>query len=66
MSSSRERLLEIWQPTDSFLRLVEKVVTDCRDQTVSAKEKPVTKIQSTRNCEDVQKELGRSYREMVG
>jgi len=66
MSSSREKLLEIWQPTDSFLRLVEKAATDCREQTISAKEKPVTKLKSTNNCEDVQKELGRSYPDMVG
>jgi hypothetical protein len=66
MSSSNERPLEIWQPTDSFLRLVEKAAIDCREQTISAKERPVTRLKSTSNCEDVQKELGRSYQEMVG
>ncbi|KAE9367348.1 hypothetical protein N431DRAFT_561354 [Stipitochalara longipes BDJ] len=66
MSSIRERLVEIWQPTDSFLRLVEKAAADYREQTISAKEKPVTKIKSTSNCEDVQKELRRSYQEMIG
>lgn len=63
--SSRERLLEIWQPTDKFQRLVEKAGTVYREQTISAKETPVTKLQSTSQCEDVQKELGREYQEMV-
>lgn len=63
--SSRERLLEIWQPTDEFRRLVEKAGTVYREQTISAKETPVTKLHSTSQCEDVQKELGRGYQEMV-
>jgi hypothetical protein len=65
MSSSRERLLEIWQPTSGFLRLVEKAATDCCEQTISAEGKPVTRLKSTSNCKDVQKELGRSYLEMI-
>ncbi|KAH6703051.1 hypothetical protein BKA61DRAFT_680685 [Leptodontidium sp. MPI-SDFR-AT-0119] len=31
--------------------------TVCRDQTVSAQDKPVTKLESTSQCEDLQKEL---------
>jgi hypothetical protein len=66
MFSSRKRLLEIWQPIPSFLRLVDKAAADCREQIISAEEKPITRLKSTSNCEDVQKELGRSYSEMVG
>jgi hypothetical protein len=66
MSSSKGSPLEIWKPTDSFLRLVESAATDYREQTISAKEKPITKLKSTSRCKDVQNELGRSYREMVG
>ncbi len=65
MSSSRESLLEIWQPTDKFRRLVEEAATVCREQTISAQDRPVTKLKSRRQYEDVQKELGRSYQEMV-
>ncbi|TVY14006.1 hypothetical protein LARI1_G009552 [Lachnellula arida] len=65
MSSSRESLLEIWQPTDGFRRLVEEAATVCREQTISAQDRPVTKLKSINQCEDVQKELGRSYQEII-
>lgn len=65
MSSSRERLLEFWPPTDEFRRLAEMAAAVCREQTVSAQDKPVTKLKSTSQCEDVQKELGKSYKDMV-
>lgn len=65
MSASRERLLEIWHPTDGFRRLVEEAATVYREHTISAQDKPVTKLESTRQCEDVQKELGKTYHEMV-
>ncbi|KAG4429244.1 hypothetical protein IFR05_015273 [Cadophora sp. M221] len=39
--------------------------TVCRDQTVSAQDKPVTKLESTSQCADLQKELGKSYKEMI-
>ncbi|CZT13934.1 uncharacterized protein RAG0_17542 [Rhynchosporium agropyri] len=65
MSSVRERLLEIWQPTDEFRRLVEKAAIICREQTISAEDKPVTKLETTRQCEDVQKEFGKSYQKMI-
>jgi hypothetical protein len=58
--------LAISPPTNHFLRLVEKAAVDCRDQTISAKEKPVTKLNSTNSCEDVQKEFKRSYQNKVG
>ncbi|KAL2066286.1 hypothetical protein VTL71DRAFT_2357 [Oculimacula yallundae] len=65
MSASRERLLEIWHPTDGFRRLVEEAATVYREHTISAQDKPVTKLESTRQCEDVQKELGKTYHEMI-
>jgi hypothetical protein len=58
--------LTISPPTNHFLHLVEKAAVDCRDQTISAKEKPVTKLNSTNSCEDVQKEFKRSYQNKVG
>ncbi|KAH9203638.1 hypothetical protein DL95DRAFT_472189 [Leptodontidium sp. 2 PMI_412] len=61
----RERLLEIWPPTVEFRRLAEMAATVCRDQTVSAQDKPVTKLESTSQCEDLQEELGKSYKEMI-
>ncbi|KAL2063212.1 hypothetical protein VTL71DRAFT_5016 [Oculimacula yallundae] len=65
MSSSRERLLESWSPTDEFRRLAEMAATVCSEQTASAQDKPVTKLKSTSQYEDVQKELGKSYKEMI-
>jgi hypothetical protein len=64
--STRELSLAISPPTNHFLRLVEKAAIDCRDETISAKQKPVTKLNSTNSCEDVQKEFKRSYQNKVG
>ncbi|KAH7364911.1 hypothetical protein BKA65DRAFT_573543, partial [Rhexocercosporidium sp. MPI-PUGE-AT-0058] len=65
MSAYREGSLTISQPTTTFLRLVEQAARDCRESTISAKKKPVTKIDFTRSCADVQKEFVRSYQDKI-
>jgi hypothetical protein len=65
MATSREKCLEVWLPTDSFLCLVEKAASDCHDNTISAETKPVTNLKFTNNCENVQKELEKSYPDMI-
>jgi hypothetical protein len=58
--------LAISPATSHFLRLVEKAAVDCHDQTISAKEKPVTKLKSTNSCKDVQTEFKKEYQDKVG
>jgi len=65
MSASREAPLITSQPTDIFLRLVEKAARDTHDKTISAKEQLV-KLDFTSSCEDVQNEYKRSYQDKVG
>ena len=66
MSASKVTSIAISQPTPSFLRLVEEAARDCYDETISAKEMPVTKLVFTSSCADVQKEFRRRYQEKVG
>jgi hypothetical protein len=66
MSTNREKYLEVWPPADTFLRLVGKAASDCQEETISAVTKPVTNLKFTSNCENVQKELEKSYPDMVG
>ncbi|KAF8846898.1 hypothetical protein BDZ45DRAFT_682227 [Acephala macrosclerotiorum] len=65
MSACREGSLAISQPTTTFLHLVEHAARDCRDRTISAEEKPVTKLNFTSSCADVQKEFIRSYQDKI-
>ena len=65
MSASREAPLITSQPTDIFLRLVEKAARDTHDKTVFAKEQLV-KLDFISSCEDVQNEYKRSYQDKVG
>jgi hypothetical protein len=57
--------LVISQPTPTFLSLVQKAARDNHDKTISAKEQ-LPKLDFTSNCEDVQKELEKSYLNNVG
>ncbi|KAH8595122.1 hypothetical protein B0O99DRAFT_686977 [Bisporella sp. PMI_857] len=65
MSTNREDSFAISPPTAAFLRLVETAARDCRDNTISAQEKPVTKLDFTNSCADVQKEFIRTYQEKI-
>ncbi len=53
--------LAISQPTSYFLSLVEKAAGDFRDETISAKQQPITRINSMNGCKDVQNEFKESY-----
>lgn len=61
MATGRKGTVTISEPTTTFLRIVERAASDCRDKTMSAKEKPITKLEFTNSCEDMQKEFVRSY-----
>ena len=65
MSTSTQRFLSISQPTPTLLHLVGNAARDCREKTISAKDKPLTKLDFTSSCEDVQKEFIRSYQDKV-
>jgi hypothetical protein len=53
-------------PTDAFLRLVGEAASDHRQDTISAEQKPVTKLKPTPSSNEVWKEYKSSYQDEVG
>jgi hypothetical protein len=66
MSTSREGWFAILPPTDTFLSLVEEAASDYRQDTISAEQKPVTKLKPTSSSNEVWKEYKSSYQDEVG
>jgi hypothetical protein len=53
IATNREKCLKVWLLTDSFLCLVKKATSDCYNNIISAKTKPVTNLKFINNCENI-------------
>jgi len=47
MATGRKGTVAISEPTTTFLRIVERAASDCRDKSMFAKEKLITKLKFT-------------------